>query len=263
MKKNLYITIASLFFIPLFLVFSYAQENIEEVGDASTMVTNTTLSQISPDVLNDMYKIKVYYCDNKIKWEKTNIKLTINMRPWKTKNLCMTVINGSSNDHDMIVWFTEAEIDKNGIHMCKWDLMDKENSFYKLVDLKTTNLSLSWNNWTFTQFARIKLPEDTTWGKILWCFSVRLSGAYFQSPGQMFGLKTTTGFPIIINVTWDAYNFWRRDDIIYTYTDNKQLILKILIAILAVRLVITIVKTGKKKDKQQEKKQEKKQPTKK
>jgi hypothetical protein len=94
----------------------------------------------------------------------------------------------------------------------------------------------------------IDIPKNKSW-IVYGCLSYNLHNGYSKSTWDIFGIVVRKVAPITINITWSVYNFWRRDDLKYTYTDNKQIILKILIAILATRLIYTIVQTSKKKEK--------------
>jgi hypothetical protein len=231
-------------------------QNITTTGN--TTLSNNLLSNVSPWTLDDIYKIGINYCNKDIKWDTTNSYLTIGMRPGQAKNLCITFINTSEHHQDLIVGFTESIINSGWKQLCNWDLANKSNAFYKLIDLKYTDIGLSGNNWTFTQTARIRIPKNTTWGDIYGCIWFYLSWAYFKWPNDVLGVRVARHFPMKITVTWAVYNLWRRDDMKDAYTTNRSGILKIIIAILALWLIVTIVQTSKKKEehpKQKHKKQ--------
>lgn len=223
----------------------------EEISDIS--VTQDVMSSVSPAAMDDIYKIVLHYCNEEIQWNKTNTYLTIMMRPWQMKNLCITWVNNSENHQDLTMGFTESIFNDAGKQLCNGDLADQENDFYKLINLKETEVWLSGNGGTSTQTAKISMPKNATGGEIYWCIGFFLSGSYFKWPNDVLGVRVARHFPMKIIVTWDVYNFGWRDDIKDVYTTNRNVLLKIIIAILAIRLIMTIIKTTDKKDKQHNK----------
>lgn len=219
-------------------------QNIDMTGNVS--LSNDLLSNINPWTMDDVHKIAIQYCNKEILWDTTNSYLTIGMRPGQTKDLCIAFINTSERHQDLIIGFTPAIINNIGKQLCEGDLWDTTNPFYKMVDLPNTNIALSENNWSFTQTARIKLPKTATWGNIYGCIWFLLSWATFKGPNDVLGIRVARNFPMKIMITWDVYNFWRRDDTKNIYTTNKSSILKIIVVILALLLIKTIVQTTKK-----------------
>ncbi len=221
----------------------------QDAQNTWTQITDNVMASVDPNVMEDMYKIAVHYCNDEIQWDKTNSYLTMEMRPGSSKQLCITMVNASLSDQYLTLWFAESRINEVGKQLCQWDLADEKNNFHKYITLQESELYLPASGWTFTQIANIRIPQNVATGDLYWCLGFFLSGAYFKWPNDVLWVRMARHFPLKIVITWDVYNYGRRDDVKYAYIDNKQTILKILIAILAVRLVVTIAKTGKKKEK--------------
>ncbi len=230
----------------LSLPSAYAEDKKNIVQESWTVIADDVMASVDPNVMEDMYKIAVHYCNDEIQGDKINSYLTIQMRPGSSKQLCITMANASASDQDLTLWFTESLINEVGKQLCQWDLADKNNNFHKYITLENADLHLPGSGWTFTQIANIRIPKSTATWDMYWCLWFFLSGAYFKWPNDVLGVRMARHFPLKIVITGDVYNYGRRDDIKYAYTDNRQTILKIIMGILAIRLVWTIVNTTKK-----------------
>lgn len=256
MKKNILIVWVMTIVVMSIIWYVSAQENIP-VEEVKAYEENV-MESVDPNVMEDMYKIAIHYCNDEIQGNKTNSYLTIQMRPGESKRLCITVLNGSTNHQDLTLWFTESVINEIGKQLCQGDLADRKNDFHKYIDLKKEDLSLSASGWYYTQIATIRLPKSVSTGDMYGCLGFFLSGAYFKGPNDVLWVRLTRNFPMKIVVTWDVYTLWRWDDVKYAYTDNKQNVLKIIVGVLAIRLIATIVSVAKKSTKKQQKKSTKK-----
>jgi hypothetical protein len=94
----------------------------------------------------------------------------------------------------------------------------------------------------------VKAPKNSS-GEIYWCVTYVEDIPVKIATGAIFALQTRRAGPITVTITWSVYNFWRIDDIKDAYTDNRKIVLEILLGILAIWLVMTIVNTSKKKEK--------------
>lgn len=243
MKKT-WLTLSILSIVLLvYTVKVYAVENNftgEQMNINKQSMTNINLTSLR-------------FCNQWLDPEKLTSRLYMQSRPWQVQEICTVLFNNLETGTNFYVWFTEATKNNHDEWLCDDDAY--ENEFSKFI--RNNFASKKINVITHKQKQKIftiGIPKTAT-GDIIWCLSYAIDGSYSKHTWDVFGIVVRKTAPIWITVTWEVYNYGRRDDIKYTYTDNKQTILKILIAVLALRLVLTIVKTGKKKDKQQAKKQ--------
>lgn len=203
--------------------------------------TKTVVQDLGSDNMSDLQDIQSRFCnDNQVT---KDLKLT--MRPWQRKEICVIFSNPSTTPKDILFWFSEWIL-KDWAPICQADMTPKNTFSKQIKNNSVTGMTLP-ASWTIIQRFTYIAPKDTTWS-VFWCFGYQMSKSESIKEGNMFLIVPRKVGYIYVNITWNAYHFGRRDDIKYTITDNKQTILKIIIAILAVRLVMTIVKTSKKKE---------------
>lgn len=216
-------------------------ENITEENDAAIVAPNIDIS-----VADKLNNTSMRFCIDGTEPEKLSRVGKLTSRPWETKDICMVFINNLPTKEDFIVGFSQWQKDNQWNVTCDQDMSD--NDFLKLIRIPepTRSVTIDSGSNSLSSF-KITIPKTYT-GNIYGCVAYYMSDSYSKKEGEVFWLLVRKIAPIEISITWDVYNYGRRDDIKYTYTENKQLILKILIAILAVRLIVSIVKTNKKKE---------------
>lgn len=225
---------------------SFAQETNGSWTTAENYVKpgeNKIITQdFNSDNMTDLQNIQARFCND----EKVTKDLELDMRPWQTKDICIVLVNKSDKPIDVSFWFSKGMI-KDRAPICDSDMTD-ENDFSKYISQNTTTGIIVPASGNIIQNFRYSAPKTLSW-RTLGCVGYEINRQEQIEPGKMFLIVPRKVGYIYVNITWSVYQFWRRDDLKYTYTTNKQIVLKILIAILAVRLIVTIVKTGKKKEK--------------
>lgn len=195
----------------------------------------------------DIFSMWINYCNDWIVWENTNSKMTINMRPWMTKNVCIAFYNNSPNNHDLLIGFAGWTINKSdNTFVCENNDYDKQNDFYKYIYFTGEVTAVSGNGWVSITNAKIHIPKTLSWD-IYGCVWFSLSWWYTQETWSMLGVTFVRRFPIVLHITGSVYNLWRRDDGKELLVNNKATIAKIFVAIFSIWLIVTILKTTKPK----------------
>lgn len=238
-------------FLCSFCYFSYAenvQENIK--GDGSTeAIIEPSIDKTS---VNDLYKIRMFFCNDGIDDKKLTLQANMQARPGQEKNICFFVYNQLQEKTNITVSLYEWKKDGNGVSCAD---IPKNDIFVPMIRNSTGwifPLSLSSQEQLVKNF-KIQIPKEST-GTIYWCVWFSIDGAATKWSWDIFTVIMRKAMPIKISITWDVYNFWRRDDIKGEYNENKASIVKFIIAILAVLLIMTIFKKDKKKEKHHNKK---------
>lgn len=208
---------------------------------------------INKQSIADLNQTSVRFCNQWMDPGKFTPKLYMQSRPGQVQEICTVLFNNLGTGMNFYVWFTEATKNKHNEWLCDDDAYENEFSKFIRDNFVSETVNVTAHKQKQKMYT-IGIPKTAT-GDIIWCLSYAIDGSYSKNTWDVFGIVVRKTAPIWITVTWEVYNYGRRDDIKYAYTDNKQTILKILVAVLAVRLVVTIVKTGKKKGNQHEKKQ--------
>lgn len=231
--------------------FSFAVE-LSNTGNSTLTIT----PDIDEEKMKEIWHIWLRFCNDGFQENQLTNNLTLQMQPGQKKDICVVFFNNSTQTEKVRIWFSEGKKQSNWV--VTYEANSSWNDFDTLIKRDSyDDLVLSWGEKIVKKF-RIYIPESAT-GNIYGCLGYHLPENYSQKTGDIFGIIIRKAAPIEVLVTWSVYKLGRRDDMKYAYTDNKQIILKVLIAVLAIRLVVTIIKTDKKKDTQQAKKQ----PTKK
>lgn len=244
-----------LFLFLLFIGISFAQdtisggtqENYIEPGKSKTIVQDLNL-----DTTADLQNIKALFCELGANKQWLSKELSLELRPWQSKEICIAFFNQWDTPIDILYGFTKWKKMNNGAFVCESNI-DEVNDFSKFIshnDMTWVTVPVSGN---IIKKMIYTAPRSAT-GDIYWCLIYKLNRDESIEPGKMFLIKIIKASYITVDITWSVYNFWRRDDIKYAYTDNKEIILKILIGILSVRLLVTIIKTVKKPEHHNKKK---------
>jgi len=227
---------------------SYAQQTENNIEPGMTKVVN---QELGSDSTADLNNVKIRFC-NEIKKNIYTDDLSLDIRPWQKKEICMVLSNKWNIALNVLVGFAEAKVDEKWRISCGNDI-SYDNPFSKYIMEGPTTWIVVPASGNVIQRVRYVAPKTAS-GDVFGCVVYKINQEERIATGQMFLVVVRKIAPIYINITWSVYTLWRRDDIKYIYTDNKQTILKILIAILAIRLFVTIMKTGNKKDKKHTKK---------
>ena len=200
---------------------------------------NTVNQDLRSDNLADLESIQSMFCNG----QKLTKELQLQIRPWETKDICVILFNNSSSSIELLFWFTEWVINTDWAETCKADMSNK-NEFSKfIINNPTTWITLHASGTSIQKF-KYRAPMNASWN-ILWCFAYQVNKEETIKEGNMFLIVPRKAGNIKMRVVWPVYRLWRRDDI----KDNKDNILKVVIAISILWLIITIFQTDKKKEK--------------
>ena len=234
--------------------FVFAQEtkswtvNDDSYIDKPGEVKIVTQDLPSADI-DEINVVQTMFCnDNQL-----SKNLSLSIRPWQRKNICVVFSNTSDEPVNVEVWFSEWEINNVWTVVCNKDMQD--NTFNNQITKYSTGIVIpaSGNVVKLFQYATSK---DAT-GKILWCFGYKINKQFKINTWDMFLIIPRKVGHITIDMSWSIYNYGWRDDVKFAYTDNKQIVLKVLIGILAIWLIATIAKPNKKKSEEKSKKSKK------
>lgn len=197
----------------------------------------------------DIFKMGISYCNTGIQGGNTDSRMTINMRPWATKEVCIAFYNNSSENHELLVGFAEAELNaKDATIACDNNESAKDNAFYRLIDYTGDIVPVSGNGGVSVRYADFHMPKTAS-GNIYGCVVLFLKDGMSQSQGSMFGVKAARKYPLILHATGSLHTFGWADVIGKGYEEHRSLFRKIVIGILALWLVVNVLQTGKKKKK--------------
>lgn len=193
----------------------------------------TTDMWIDPNVVHDINTINMDFCDT-TQW-------SIDARPGQTKDICMKFNNRNTETVNIIFWFTDG-YEKNGIQTCNAD-MSPENTFAKLIKIKSGDASILVPGSTYvTKIMKISIPKTAS-GIIHWCIGYYIDWSVKKNDWGIFNVVIRKAKNINVVVTWNIYNFWRRDDI----KENKKTLLQWIIVLCSIYLLRTIFQSTKKK----------------
>ncbi len=205
--------------------------------------------QLNNQNTQDIYDIGIYYCDEGIIGKTINSKMTINMRPGATKNVCIAFYNKSPNTHDLLVGFYAWLLDtKTNIITC-----DANSDRHRLIDFTDNVINVPGNGGMTTTHAKIRMPKTAS-GNMYWCLGFTLSWWYTQKEWNMLGIIFARRFPIVVHATWSIYYFGRRDELKGIYVNKKSGFLKWIIWISIICIIYTIFSISRKKTPSKEKK---------
>ncbi len=212
------------------LSFSYAQESILDWDIPENMITTPGETKtISPDLnsesITDIQNIKARFCND----DELTQFLDLEMRPWERKEICVILGNDSDTPANVLLWFSEWVINEDNAPICDGDDSNKNNFAKQIVPRITTGVIVpAYGN--IIQKFWYTAPKSAS-GNVFGCFGFKNNKEEKIESGKMFLIVPRKVGYIYINITWDVYNFGRRDNIKYTCTTNKQTILKKIIGI--------------------------------
>lgn len=236
MKK---IVISISMFVILLGCTASAQNNIPTTWDTLTITPN-----ISEQSVNDINHVGMKFCNDGLESDKLTNQLHMQLQPGQRQEICAIFYSRFTDKTVKIAfWFTEWTKRSDGMITCKENTNDNAFSHMIQTDPKNFSFDLSTGEQSLKTI-KMAIPTTAT-GTIYGCLSYTLPAGYTKNTGDIFGVEIRKVGPIEINITWNVYKLWWRDDIKDVYTTNKSGILKIIIAILALWLIITIFKTAK------------------
>lgn len=205
---------------------------------------------ISPGAANNIQDITLRFC-NEMEEQKFTVDLSLNMRPWQRKEICIALSNDWDAPSNVMLGFADGKI-KNGNVTCENDIT-YENDFSKFILQGPTTWIIVPAHGNIIQRVKYRASNHAS-GDIVGCAVYKINQEEKVDPGKMFVVVVRKIAPIKISVAWPVYTLWRWDDIKDVYTINKQILLKIVIALLSIRILVTIFQSSKGKEKNHSKK---------
>lgn len=200
--------------------------------------------KLQQDTIEKIERIAYAFCNDGILKEETNMTA----RPGERKEICVTFGNKNPENVSIIFWFPDWTINQNWNILCNanltWTTYIK--NLLKGDAISDFYFDLGPKQQTVKKFY-IAIPKTQTWN-IYGCASFKIKWNLQKAASwSMFNIEIVKKATINITITWNVYNYWLLDDIKYSITDNKQTVLKGLVAILGLRLVVSIVQSSFKK----------------
>ncbi len=226
-------------------------EKIEETNTKS-VPTQTIIQNINPisDSTKDLNDIQLSFCNDTVS-KVTTPALSLNMRPWQKKEICMVLSNNWDKTLNILLWFSYWTLNKDGTIMCDAD-MSNNNTFSKYITQNSTTWIIVAAHKNVIKKVNYVASKYKS-GIMFWCAAYKINKKESIETGKMFLIIVRKSAPISINIRWPIYQFWRRDDLKNDTIKNPS-ILKIIISILGILLIINIFNTTKKCNVQNKKK---------
>lgn len=232
MKKYIWIFVL---FCSISNVFAQ-QSSISWKNIDNNTITKSVTQDLYSDNITDLNNIQSMFCND----SKITKDLTIDLRPWQRKNICIVFINKSNISIPLSFWFSDTIVNNEGLLTC--DVT--KNTFSKSIKNNIITWIIIPVSWTIIQNFTYISSKNTSWN-INGCFGYQIDKQEKIKDGNMFLIIPRKVWFIYINITWSVYNFWRRDDI----KESKNTIFKFIAGVLSVWIIITIFQKDKKKDK--------------
>ena len=98
-------------------------ENIVQSWSNRTMSQNLNIT--APE---DLKNIKAQFCNQEMRSK----SLSLEMRPWQRKNICIVLFNTSDKPISLIFWFSSWKYNKDNVPICDGDI-GMTNTFSKHI----------------------------------------------------------------------------------------------------------------------------------
>lgn len=237
-------TIIAVFVISMLFAATKATEQLTEN-------TLTAQPEIDKKAVADINLVSLRFCNDGTNPENLQAQLYLTWRPGTVNKICAIFFNNHNTGMNFHVWFAESKKNENNILLCDND--NSNNAFITQIRENTTDMNIFVKPHMQTQKTfNIGIPKSST-GNMYWCLTYWLDNSYSRATWAVFGMLIRKTAPIYITVTWDVYNFWRRDDIKLGLTANRNGVLKVIAGILILWIIISIIQTTKKKEKEEKK----------
>lgn len=177
-------------------------------------------------------------------------RLITDARPWEIIQICTIFGNRNSDTVDIIFGFPDWSINENWNIICDANLTGETQISQMLQRPQESDLffSLLPKQQTIKKFY-IKIPTTQTWS-IFGCGSFKVDGNIQKAATWwMFNIELVMKAPIQINITWDVYKYWWLDNMQYTITDHKDIILQWFIVLIVILLLKSFLQEMHKKSK--------------
>ena len=227
---------------------SIPAENHTQSGQTKTIIQDINLSTT---INADLKIIHAWFC-NSSKTNDVPRTLTLQMRPWQRREICIAFFNQWDKSTKIVFWFSKGNIDKDWIPKCDADMSTQNEFSRRILNDQTTKIMIPAQGNIIKKVTY--LASKSASGNLLGCLGYKLDKEESIEPGNIFLITARKVGYIYVNISWSVYNFWRRDDIKGIYIYNRSSILKIIIGILAIGIIISIFKTDKKKENHHKKK---------
>lgn len=220
---------------------SWGQSSPQANGWEYRQVTESL--KLTARTSNNINDVSFYFCNSWLEYKNLTTFLELNIRPWKTQEICTVFVNTSDKSFWIIAWFTTWKISKPSDKvydiLCETNITWK-NIFSSLIQSKYENeFTLLGKEIKVKKFS-IKIPSNMTWS-IYSCEMFKIKGNLQKaSSWSMFNIEVVKKMPIQINITWSTSTYWPLENI----TNNRQSIAKWMIIIIWFWLIISTIKAS-------------------
>lgn len=202
----------------------------------------TIIQDLHSENTNDLENIQSVFCnDNTITRD-----LKLKIRPWEKKEICIAFANLSWKPISIVFWFSEGSIDKSGSPSCKENMTG--NLFSKHIKDNIFEWITIPVSGTLTQKFLYVAPKNIS-GEMFWCFGYKIDKEEKIKNWNMFLIVPRKVWYIQIDITWDVYNFGRRDDTKKIYIQYERKIFTVIAIIFGIWIIISIFQKDTKKRK--------------
>jgi len=224
------------------IIIAFLYTNISNWADVDKNQDSWYIQKLIPfpklnDETNKINYIYTRFCNNWLENNKLTENLSMIVRPWQEKEICMVYFN--RDKEDIYLWwaFPDNAIESNWNRNCStnywWD-----NPFSKFIEPFWEKVIKVPAKSYLIKKTTIKFPIWTTWTQ-KWCFAYWVDWWIIES-WQTFSLVVRRVAYINIYVQWEKYTIIEkiRDTII----ENKNIIISLLFIIILVLLILEIRK---------------------
>jgi len=245
MKRSLWILISiACIWVSLWQTFANP-DNTFTTWEQTKIVTQ----DIKWATINDLNFLWMRFCNNWLESRKLTNQLELQIQPGQKKDICLVFFNVSPDKPlDVKFWFSATNIDEKWKISCDDDMTTK-NDFSKLIDQTGNTWFIIPPNGKVLKKLKMYISKTYTGNTMYWCLAYKMNKEEAMDPWQMFLFVYRKTAPMAITITGNPYRFWRRDDLKDTYTSNRNIVLKTIIALLGLWIVVSIIQTAKKKKK--------------
>lgn len=227
----------------------------------------SSAQDINPDTITDIWDTQMVQATETVQPNQQNMERLQNViysfcnsglqdrlitaaRPWEIIQICTIFGNKNSDTVDIIFGFPDWSIKENWNIICDTNLTGETQISQILQRPQESDFrfSLMPKQQIIKKFY-LKIPTTQTWS-IFGCWSFKIDwNLQKAATWWMFNIELVMKAPIQINITWDVYKYWWLDNMQYTITDHKDIILQWFIALIVILLLKSFLQEMHKKSK--------------
>ena len=224
----------------LFLIINITNWDIINNKQNTWYIQKTVPFPILSEELNKVNYIDTKFCNDWLEENKLTMALSMIVRPWEEKEICVIHFNRNKEDIYIWWWFPDNRIESNWNTNCSADY-EWNNPFSKfIIPFEKNFIKVPWK-WYIIRKTTIKFPVWTTWIQ-KWCFAF-WANPWELNKWEMFLLVVRKINYINISIEWSPYTIIESiKDIIIK---NKNIVFSILFIFILISLILEIKKYKK------------------